>query len=109
MSHRILADHSHNLYLTVRIVLSHSTLLISLKFCRAIASQSVSMGLSTQVAQRDRQSASLYPFPLTPILGLLNFASASIVLGVLADFVHELRGDSMSVPSELILVSMRKS
>lgn len=63
------------------------------------------MVLSTQVANKDRQSASLYPFPLTPILGFVNFASASIVFGILVDFVYELRGGKMAVPFELIVVS----
>lgn len=64
------------------------------------------MGLSTQVANRDRQKASPYPFPLTPLLGTLNLVSAGIIAAVLGDFIYELLGEKMSVPSELIVVSI---
>lgn len=63
------------------------------------------MPLITQVADKDRQRASLYPYPVTPILGAANVVSGAIVLGILAYFVHYLRMDNMSAPTELIFVS----
>jgi cytochrome b len=66
----------------------------------------IKMGLSTQVSNKDRQAASHYPFPLTPILGVLSFISASVVTGVLAYFIHYLRMDHMSAPNELIFVRL---
>ncbi|KIW14496.1 hypothetical protein PV08_07280 [Exophiala spinifera] len=62
------------------------------------------MPLITQVADKDRQRASLYPYPVTPILGAANFISGAVVVGILAYFVHYLRMDNMSAPSELIFV-----
>ncbi|KAL6247321.1 hypothetical protein RBB50_005667 [Rhinocladiella similis] len=62
------------------------------------------MPLITQVADKDRQRASLYPYPVTPILGAANVVSGAIVLGILAYFVHYLRMDNMSAPTELIFV-----
>jgi len=62
------------------------------------------MPLSTQVAAKDRQSASLYPTPLTTFLGLCHLSSTGIVVGIVAFFVHYLRIDSVSVPVELIVV-----
>ncbi|KAK5451634.1 hypothetical protein LTS15_007894 [Exophiala xenobiotica] len=62
------------------------------------------MPLITQVSDRDRQGASLYPYPATPILGVANFVSGAIVAGILAYFVHYLRMDDMSAPTELVFV-----
>lgn len=67
------------------------------------------MPLITQVADKDRQRASLYPYPVTPVLGAANFVSAGVVMGILAYFVHYLRMDDMSAPTELIFVSTNMS
>jgi hypothetical protein len=62
------------------------------------------MPLITQVADKDRQRASLYPYPMTPLLGAANFISTSIVVGILAYFIHSLRMDNVFAPKELIYV-----
>lgn len=67
------------------------------------------MGLPTQIAARNRQTASLYPYPLTPLLGGLNLVSTSITAVILGDFILELLDGKMSVPAELAVVSLASS
>ena len=62
------------------------------------------MTISTQVAGKDRQTASGYPYPLTLLLGVLNVVSAGVVIGVLSYFVYHLRMDNHSIPGEFIYV-----